>query len=54
MSAARLDAVMGGIPTIDDPSHTEFTQQFKLKPFKRGMVQLALEVWLAHTVEHPV
>ena len=46
VSAARRDAVMGGIPTIDDPAHAEFTQQFKLEPFKRAMAQLAPEVWL--------
>ena len=53
MNATKRDAVVGGIPTIDDPAHAEFTQWFKLEPFKRAMVQLALEVWLAHTVEHP-
>jgi len=46
VSAARRDAVMGGIPTIDDPAHAEFTQQFKLEPFKRAMTELAPEVWL--------
>jgi phosphoadenosine phosphosulfate reductase len=46
VSAARRDAVMGGIPTINDPAHSEFTQQFKLEPFKRAMSELAPEVWL--------
>ena len=46
VSAARRDAVMGGIPTINDPAHAEFTQQFKLEPFKRAMDELAPEVWL--------
>jgi len=46
VSAARRDAVMGGIPTIGDPAHAEFTQQFKLEPFKRAMGELAPEVWL--------
>jgi len=46
VSAARRDAVMGGIPTINDPTHSEFTQQFKLEPFKRAMSELAPEVWL--------
>ena len=46
VSAARRDAVMGGIPTINDPAHTEFTQQFKLEPFKRAMSELAPDVWL--------
>jgi bifunctional enzyme CysN/CysC len=46
VSAARRDAVMGGIPTIDDPAHGQFTQQFKLEPFKRAMDELAPQVWL--------
>tara|TARA_B110000027_G_scaffold131190_1_gene155069 strand:- start:185 stop:2176 length:1992 start_codon:yes stop_codon:yes gene_type:complete len=46
VSAARRDAVMGGIPNIDDAAHAEFTQQFKLAPFKRAMEELAPEVWL--------
>ena len=46
VSAARRDAVMGGIPSIDDAAHAEFTQQFKLAPFKRAMEELAPEVWL--------
>jgi bifunctional enzyme CysN/CysC len=46
VSAARRDAVMGGIPSIDNPAHAEFTQQFKLAPFKRAMDELAPEVWL--------
>lgn len=46
VSAARRDAIMGGIPTIDDPAHAEFTEQFKLEPFKRAMTELAPEIWL--------
>ena len=46
VSAARRDAVMGGIPSIDDAAHAEFTQEFKLAPFKRAMEELAPEVWL--------
>jgi phosphoadenosine phosphosulfate reductase len=37
---------MGGIPAIDVPDHAEFTEQFKLEPFKRAMAELAPEVWL--------
>jgi phosphoadenosine phosphosulfate reductase len=37
---------MGGIPSIDDPAHGQFTQQFKLEPFKRAMDELAPQVWL--------
>ncbi len=47
VSAARQDAVLGGIPTIDDPAHAEFTEQFKLEPFKRAMAEIAPDVWLS-------
>jgi len=46
VSAARRDAVMGGIPTINDPAHVEFTEQFKLEPFKRAMKQINPDIWL--------
>ena len=47
VSAARRDAVLGGIPTIDDPTHAEFTEQFKLEPFKRAMAEISPNVWLS-------
>jgi len=47
VSAARRDAVLGGIPTIDDPTHAEFTEQFKLEPFKRAMAEISPDVWLS-------
>lgn len=46
VSSARRDAVMGGIPMVDQPEHEEFTQQFKLEPFKRAMAEHKPEVWL--------
>lgn len=45
-SAARRDAVMGGIPMIGDPAHAEFTEQFKLGPFKRAMKEVNADIWL--------
>ena len=45
VTAARRDAALGGIPTVDDPGHAEFTEQFKLEPFKRGMDELKPDVW---------
>ena len=45
VSAARQDAVLGGIPTIEDPAHAKFTHQFKLEPFTRAMKELAPEIW---------
>jgi len=46
VSTARRDAVMGGIPNIDDPAHKEFSQQFKIEPFLRGMKEINADVWL--------
>lgn len=46
VSAARRDAVMGGIPMVDQPEHEEFTEQFKLEPFGRAMKEHQPEVWL--------
>ena len=46
VSAARRDAVMNGIPLIDDESHGEFSDQFKLEPFKRAMNEINPDVWL--------
>lgn len=46
MTAARRDAIMGGIPGVDSPLHDEFTQQVKLEPFKRAMREFSPDVWL--------
>jgi len=46
VSAARCDAALGGIPSVDDPRHPEFTEQFKLEPFRRAMAEMAPSVWL--------
>jgi len=46
VSAARRDAVMGGIPIVDDPTHEAFTYQFKIEPFLRGMKEINASVWL--------
>lgn len=45
VTAARLEAVFGGIPTIDDARHDEFTKQFKLEPFQRAMNSQSDKVW---------
>ncbi len=46
-TAAHRDAVMG-IPDIDDPRHTEFTEQVKLEPFRRAMKEHAPDVWFTN------
>lgn len=48
VSAARRDAVMGGIPMVDQPEHEAFTQQFKLEPFQRAMAHYQPEVWFTN------
>ncbi|MGH1543496.1 MAG: phosphoadenosine phosphosulfate reductase family protein [Arenicella sp.] len=45
VTAARRDAVMGGIPSINDEGHTEFTKQFKLEPFQRAMKESDAQFW---------
>jgi len=46
VSAARRDAALGGIPSVDDEAHVEFTEQFKLEPFRRAMAEQAPDIWL--------
>lgn len=45
VTAARRDAALGGIPSVDDEAHAEFTEQFKLEPFQRAMREIAPDVW---------
>jgi phosphoadenosine phosphosulfate reductase len=46
-TAAHRDAIMG-IPDIDDPRHTEFTEQVKLEPFRRAMAEHQPDVWFTN------
>ena len=47
MTSERRNAVMGGIPTMDDEAlHTEFTRQVKLEPFNRAITEWAPEIWI--------
>lgn len=45
VTAVRLNTVLGGIPTIDDKRHSEFTKQFKLEPFQRAMLSQTNKIW---------
>ena len=45
VTAGRRDAVMGGIPSINDEGHAEFTKQFKLEPFQRAMKESDAQFW---------
>ena len=47
MTSERRNAIMGGIPTVDETErHGEFTRQVKLEPFDRALQEFAPEVWL--------
>ena len=47
VTSERRNAIMGGVPTIQDEAlHEEFTRQVKLEPFARALGDLNPEVWL--------
>lgn len=47
MTAERRNAIMGGVPTVDEEErHQEFTRQVKLEPFSRALEAFQPEVWL--------
>ncbi len=47
MTSERRNAIMGGVPTIEDEElHAEFTRQVKLEPFQRALNDLKPEIWL--------
>lgn len=46
VTRARRDAVLGGVPALDDPAHRVFTQEVKLEPFDRALRELTPDVWL--------
>lgn len=47
ITAERRNALMGGIPMVDDEElHQEFTRQVKLEPFERALKELQPEIWL--------
>jgi phosphoadenosine phosphosulfate reductase len=48
MTSERRNAIMGGIPTVDDEArHEEFTRQVKLEPFDRALQDFQPEFWLS-------
>ena len=48
MTSERRNAIMGGIPTVDDEArHQEFTLQVKLEPFERALQDFQPEIWLS-------
>jgi phosphoadenosine phosphosulfate reductase len=47
MTSERRNAIMGGIPTVDEEErHQEFTRQVKLEPFARALEDFQPEIWL--------
>ena len=47
MTSERRNAIMGGIPTVDEEErHQDFTQQVKLEPFARALDDYQPEIWL--------
>jgi phosphoadenosine phosphosulfate reductase len=46
-TVAHRDVVLG-IPNVDDPNHTLFTEQVKLEPFKRAMATHQPDVWFTN------
>ena len=47
MTSERRNAIMGGVPTVqDEERHGEFTRQVKLEPFERALAELQPDIWL--------
>lgn len=47
MTSERRNAIMGGIPTVDEEErHQNFTEQVKLEPFGRALDEFQPEIWL--------
>ena len=47
MTSERRNAIMGGIPAVDEEErHQGFTQDVKLEPFARALAEFQPEIWL--------
>ena len=47
MTSERRNAIMGGIPTVDEEArHQDFTRQVKLEPFERALQEFQPQIWL--------
>ncbi|CAA0119551.1 Phosphoadenosine phosphosulfate reductase [BD1-7 clade bacterium] len=47
MSAERRNAILGGIPSPDEPEFDEFVHQVKLEPFSRALDEIKPEIWIS-------
>ncbi|MGH8597768.1 MAG: phosphoadenosine phosphosulfate reductase family protein [Gammaproteobacteria bacterium] len=45
ITAARRLAIFGGVPDLDHPEHTAFTEEVKLEPFARALRELEPDFW---------
>ena len=47
MTSERRNAIIGGIPTVDEEErHQDFTRQVKLEPFERALAEFQPDIWL--------
>lgn len=46
-SAAHRLAILGAVPGIDDPEHSSFTEEIKLEPFRRALVEHSPLYWIS-------
>jgi phosphoadenosine phosphosulfate reductase len=47
VTAARQEAALGGIPNYtEEAAHAQFTEHFKLEPFRRAMATHQPDIWL--------
>jgi len=48
VTSERLNVMLGGVPSIDEPDlHAEFTRVVKLEPFGRAIAELQPKVWIS-------
>ncbi len=48
VTSERLNVLMGGIPTLDEPEkHAEFTRIVKLEPFERALSEIQPKIWIS-------
>jgi len=48
MTSERRNAILGGIPTVDEEArHKAFTEQVKLEPFSRALADFKPEIWFS-------
>jgi len=48
MTSAYRAALSGGIPTLEDPLHEQFTEEVKLEPFRRAMNEWQPDLWFTN------